>query len=146
MHNSATDLHGSNTDHTREDGVTRPFTGPLSEITSEVIGAAFAVFNELGYGFLEKVYQRALQVELLRRKISADLEAPIPVRYRGVTVGEYYADVLAGGEVLVELKVALAYQKPDEAQLLNALKASGKAVGLLINFGRHKVEFRRFLM
>ena len=95
---------------------------------------------------VEKVYQRALQVELLRRNISADLEAPIPVRYRGVTVGEYYAGLLAGGAVLVELKVALAYQKPDEAQLLNALKASGKSVGLLINFGRHKVEFRRFLM
>jgi GxxExxY protein len=118
---------------------------PFSEVTRVVIGAAFDVFNALGYGFLEKVYQRALQVELISQKISADLEAALPVRYKGVTVGEYFADILVAGEVVVELKVAQAYQRADEAQLLNSLTASGKKVGLLINFGRHKVEFRRFV-
>ena len=120
--------------------------GPHSDITREVIGASFEVYNALGYGFLERVYQRAMQVELVKRKFTADLEAPLPVRYKGVTVGDYFADILVASEVIVELKIAPSYQRADEAQLLNALTASGKKVGLLINFGRHKVEFRRFVM
>jgi GxxExxY protein len=114
-------------------------------VTHDVIGAAFDVHRELGYGFLEKVYQRAMQVELKLRGQSAELEYRIPVKYKGVVVGDYVADLLVADRVLVELKVAPEYQEADEAELLNELKATGLKVGLLINFGRTKVEFERMV-
>jgi GxxExxY protein len=116
-----------------------------AEITREIIGAAFEVYRVLGYGFLEKVYQRAMQVELLRRDLQAELEYPIKVLFKGLTVGDYAADLYVERKVIVELKVAKTYCVQDEAQLLNALKATGVEVGLLINFGREKVEFKRFV-
>ena len=115
------------------------------DITEQIIGAAFEVHSVLGYGFLERVYQRALQAELLRRGISAEIEHRITVSYKGINVGDYAADLFVDGKVVVELKVSAAYNPEDEAQLLNELKASGTKVGLLINFGRQKVEFRRFV-
>jgi len=115
-----------------------------AEITEAVIGAAFEVPNALGFGFLEKVYQRALQVELIGRGLCAELERRIPVTYKGVNVGDYAADLLVNECVIVEVKVAPAYVAADEAQLLNELKATGLTVGLLINFGRAKVQFKRF--
>lgn len=114
-------------------------------ITKEVIGAAFEVHGELGYGFLEKVYQRALQVELIRRGMKAETEHAITVRYRGAVVGEYSADLFVENAVMVELKVAKTYDKRDEPQLLNELKATGIKVGLLINFGQSEVEFKRMV-
>jgi GxxExxY protein len=114
-------------------------------VTHDIIGAAFEVHRELGYGFLEKVYQRAMQVELKLRGQSAELEHRIPLQYKGVGVGDYAADLLVANRVLVELKVAPEYQNADEAQLLNELKATGIKVGLLINFGRAKVEFKRMV-
>ena len=113
------------------------------ETTERIIGAAFEVHRELGYGFLERVYQRALQVELLRAGVSAEIEKCIQVRYKGAVVGEYDADLIVDGCVVVELKVAFQYDKRDEAQLLNELKATGIKVGLLINFGRARVEYKR---
>ena len=115
------------------------------EITQKIIGAAFEVHRELGYGFLERVYQRALQVELLRAGVSAEIEKRIQVKYKGVVVGEYDADLIVDGCVAVELKVTLQYDKRDEAQLLNELKATGIKVGLLVNFGRAKVEYKRLV-
>lgn len=115
------------------------------EITEKIIGAAFEVHQELGYGFLERVYQRALQVELLRAGVSAEIEKRIQVKYKGVVVGEYDADLIVDGCVAVELKVTPQYDKRDEAQLLNELKATGIKVGLLINFGRAKVEYKRLV-
>jgi len=115
------------------------------ETTEKIIGAAFEVHRELGYGFLERVYQRALQVELLRAGASAEIEKRIQVQYKGVVVGDYDADLIVDGCVAVELKVALQYDKRDEAQLLNQLKATGIKVGLLINFGRTKVEYKRLV-
>lgn len=115
------------------------------EITKAIIGSAFEVFNELGYGFLEKVFQRALQAELLQRGHSAELEPSLLVKFKGITVGNYAADLLVDEKVIVELKVAKKYNKQDEAQVLNELKASEVEVGLLINFGREKVEFKRFV-
>ena len=117
---------------------------PHKELTAAIIGAAFEVHGQLGYGFLERVYQRALQVELLGRGYEAETEKRLVVRYKNVVVGDYAADLLVGGTVLVELKVAPQYDKRDEAQLLNELKAAGLKLGLLLNFGRAKVEFRRF--
>lgn len=115
------------------------------EITEKIIGAAFEVHRELGYGFLERVYQRALQVELLRDGVSAEIEKRIQVKYNGVVVGEYDADLIVDGSIAVELKVTPQYDKRDEAQLLNELKATGIKVGLLINFGRAKVEYKRLV-
>jgi len=117
----------------------------FEDTTGAIIGAAFEVYNVLGYGFLEKVYQRALQVELLRRGHSAVLEQPIKVKYKGTIVGEYAADLLVDEKVLVELKVAKEYNPKDEPQLLNELKATEIKVGLLINFGKEEVEFKRFV-
>jgi len=115
------------------------------EITKAIIGAAFEVYNVLGYGFLEKVYQRALQTELLQNGYTAELEPALEVKFKNVIVGNYFADLLVDNKVIVELKVAKWYNKKDEAQLLNELKASEIKVGLLINFGRNKVEFKRFV-
>jgi GxxExxY protein len=113
--------------------------------TRKIIGAAFEVHDQLGYGFLERVYQRALQVELLRRGATAEIEKRIQVHYKGAVVGDYDADVLVDGCVIVEIKVAPQYDKRDEAQLLNELKATGLKVGMLLNFGRAKLEYKRLV-
>src|ERR1017187_8784455 len=117
---------------------------PHKEITEAIIGAAFEVHHHLGYGFLERVYQRALQVEPLQRGFKAELEKRISVRYKDAVVGDYDADILVEGCVLVEIKVAPQYDKRDEAQILNQLKATSLKIGLLLNFGRSRVEFKRF--
>jgi GxxExxY protein len=88
---------------------------PHKEITQAIIGAAFDVHNELGYGFLHRVYQNALQVELGRRKFQTELEKRINVRYKTVVVGDYDADLIVNGTVLVEIKIAPQYDKRDEA-------------------------------
>ena len=115
------------------------------EITNVIIGSAYEVYNILGYGFLERVYQRAMQVELSRRGRLAELEHAIQVKYKGTLVGDFKADLLVDEKVIVELKVAAEYNRSDEAQLLNQLKATGIEVGMLINFGRTGVEFNRFV-
>jgi GxxExxY protein len=114
-----------------------------AEITEKIIGAAFEVYNVLGYGFLESVYQKAMQVELQRVGLKCEIECPIKVKYRNVIVGEFRADLFVDGAVIVELKTAKNLNPDDEPQLLNELKATGVKVGLLINFGRKKVEFER---
>ncbi len=113
--------------------------------TGLIIGASIEVHQQLGYGFLERVYQRALQVELLRHGATAEIEKRIQVQYKGVVVGDYDADLIVDGSVLVEIKVASQYDKRDEAQLLNELKATGIRVGLLVNFGRTKVDYKRLV-
>jgi GxxExxY protein len=118
---------------------------PHKEITEAIIGAAFEVCNELGYGFLHRVYQRALQLELLRRDFKAELEQRITVRYKEAIVGEYDADLIVAESVVVEVKIAPQYDKRDEAQVLNMLKATGIKVGILVNFGRYKVEYKRLV-
>jgi len=115
------------------------------DITEKIIGAAFEVYRVLGYGFLEKVYQRAMQVELQRDGLRVESERKIKVAYKGATVGDYEADLFVEENVIVELKVAENYAPEDEAQLLNELKATGIRVGLLINFGRTRVEFKRLV-
>ena len=116
------------------------------ETTKEVIGAAFEVYDHLGYGFLEKDYQRAMKIELDLRGVPSVLEASIEVMFKGNNAGDYFADILVAKKVLVELKVAEKYIAADEAQLLNELKTTGIKVGLLINFVKHKVEFKRMVM
>jgi GxxExxY protein len=118
---------------------------PHKKITEAIIGAAFDVHNELGYGFLHRVYQRALQVELVRRNYRVNLEKRINVCYKEVVVGDYDAELIIEDCVLIEIKIAPQYDKRDEAQLLNLLKATGIKLGILINFGRAKVEYRRLI-
>ena len=96
---------------------------PHKEITEAIIGSAFEVYKHLGYGFLHRVYQRSLQVELARRGFSADLEKRTTVRYKDVVVGEYDADLIVNSAVLIEIKIAPQYDKRDEAQLLNVLES-----------------------
>jgi GxxExxY protein len=115
------------------------------DVTEQIIGAAFEVHNVLGYGFLERVYQMAMVVELRLRGLDAKPECKIDVFYKNVRVAYYEADLYVNNCVIVELKVAKEYQKADEAQLINELKATGIKVGLLINFGREKVEFKRLV-
>ncbi len=115
------------------------------EITEQIIGAAFEAYRVLGYGFLEKVYQRAMQVELRLRGITAEIESKIKVYFKDNVVGDYQADLFVADAVIVELKVAKTYNRDDEPQLLNELRATGIKVGLMINFGRTKVEFKRMV-
>ena len=116
-----------------------------ADVTEKIIGAAFAVYGELGYGFLESVYQKAMQVELHQAGLKCEIECPIKVKYRNVIVGDFRADLFVNDVVIVELKTAKNYNAEDEPQLLNELKATGIKVGLLINFGRKKVEFKRMV-
>jgi len=115
------------------------------KITEAIIGSAFEVYKILGYGFLGKVYQKAMQVELTNRGYSAQLEFPLIVKYKNTIVGDYKADIFVEEKVIVELKVAKEYKSSDEPQLLNELKATKIEVGLLINFGKEKVQFKRFV-
>jgi GxxExxY protein len=115
------------------------------ETTSKIIGAAFEVHAQLGYGFLERVYQRALQLELLGRGATAELEKHVNVQYKGVIVADYDVDLLVDDCLAVEIKVAAQYDKRDEAQLLNELKSTGMKVGMLVNFGRSRVEYKRLV-
>jgi len=116
-----------------------------ADVTEKIIGAAFAVYSELGHGFLESVYQKAMQVELHQAGLKCEIECPIKVKYRNIIVGDFRADLLVNDVVIVELKTARNYNADDEPQLLNELKATGIKVGLLINFGRTKVEFKRMV-
>lgn len=116
------------------------------EITEQIIGAAFEVYKVLGYGFLESVYKKAMQAELISRGLRAAVEHEIFVYYKKAQVGYFKADVFVNESVIVELKIAKSYCSDDEPQLLNELKASGVKVGMLINFGRTKVEFKRMVM
>ena len=115
------------------------------EITEQIIGAAFEVYKVLGYGFLEKVYHKALVVELKLRRLPIEEEYAIKVIYKNETVGEYYADIFVERKVIVEIKVDDKYNSQHEAQLLNYLKATGIKIGLLINFGKSKCEFKRLI-
>ncbi len=115
------------------------------EITEQIIGAAYEVYNHLGYGFLEKVYRKAMVVELGLRGVAVEEHVPIEVKYKNFSVGNYEADLFVENRIIVELKVAKEYQTQDESQLLNELKAIAIKVGLLINFGKTKVEFKRLV-
>lgn len=115
------------------------------DVTEKIIGAAFEVYRELGYGFLEAIYQKAMQMELVAKGLKAEIENKIKVHYKGVEIGHYEADIFVEECVLVELKVAKDYNPADEAQLLNELKATGVKVGLLINFGRAGVKYKRMV-
>ena len=112
------------------------------ELTEKIIKIFYKVYNKLGYGFLEKVYENALMIELRKEDIYAINQSPIKVSYDGEIIGEYYADILVEGKVLLEIKAARNLAEEHEAQLLNYLKATDSEVGLLLNFGP-KPEVKR---
>lgn len=105
------------------------------ELTQEIIGTFYDVYNALGYGFLEKVYENALVIELRVRGFQVEQQKPISIQYRNQIIGEYYADILINDLIIIELKATKALAKEHEAQLLNYLKATRYEVGLLMNFG-----------
>jgi GxxExxY protein len=119
--------------------------GLHAEITGEIIGAANAVFRELGIGFLEKVYENALAVELTNRGLRVQQQVPIQVFYKGTLVGIFDADLLVEGLVIVELKAIEMLGRIHEVQLVNYLRATEIEVGLLINFGSQFQVTRRLL-
>ena len=112
------------------------------EITDKVIKAYYAVYNVLGYGFLEKVYENAMYIELTKVGLKVIKQQAIKVHYDEQQVGEYYADLIVEDLVIIELKAAEAIIEEHEHQLLNYLKATDKEVGLLLNFGK-KPQFKR---
>jgi GxxExxY protein len=126
----------------RQDGQDRELK--YGEITRAVIGCAFEVMKELGAGFLESVYEKALLLALRQKGLSAAAQHPITVRFRGETVGEFFADLLVETKVVVELKAVRTIAPEHQAQVINYLNATGIEVGLLINFGNPKLEYRRF--
>ena len=115
-----------------------------SELTNQIIGAFYDVYNELGHGFLESTYAEAMMISLQQVGLTAVREVPVSVWFRGKKVGQYFADILVGDAVLLELKAARAIESAHEAQLLHYLRATEIEVGLLLNFGV-RPQFRRLL-
>lgn len=114
-----------------------------AKITEQIIGAAYEVWNELGFGFLESVYERSLVIALRDRGLATQTQLPIGVSFRGESVGEYVGDLLVERVVLVELKSAKQLAAAHEVQLVNYLSATGLDIGLLINFGPSGVDVKR---
>jgi GxxExxY protein len=114
-----------------------------AELTEAIIGAAMKVHRKLGPGFLESVYQKALAYELHKQGLRVECEKPIQVIYDGVAVGDFAADMLVEGSVMIEIKAAQALNPAHEVQLVNYLTATGVEIGLLLNFGADKLEFKR---
>ena len=117
----------------------------LNLVSEKIIGCSFTVSNTLGAGFLEKVYQNALVIELLNAELKVEKEKAITIHYKGTVVGEYFADILVNQEIIIETKAVQTLNEIHQAQLLNYLKATQLPLGLLINFGTPKVQIKRML-
>ena len=118
----------------------------INDLTYKINGAIFEVNRELGPGFLEKVYENALLIELRDKGLKAENQVSIEVKYKGKDVGEYFADIVVEDRVVIELKAVESVQKVHEAQLLNYLRATGYKMGLLVNFKYPKAEIKRFVL
>ena len=118
----------------------------INELTYEINGAVFEVNRVLGPGFLERVYQNALMVELRNRGLKAESQAAITVDYKDNVVGEYIADILVEEKVILELETVDRLEKIHEAQLLNYLRATGIKIGILVNFKHTRAEIKRMVL
>jgi GxxExxY protein len=118
----------------------------INDITYKINGAIFEVNKILGPGFLEKVYENALMVELRKRGLIAESQVPIKVEYKDECVGEYIADLIIEKSVIVEVKTVDALSNTHQAQLLNYLKATGLTVGILVNFNKSKADIKRMVL
>lgn len=112
------------------------------EITEKIIKSYFTVYNTLGYGFLEKVYENAMAIELRKNGLEVKCQYPINVQYENEIVGEYFADMIVNGLVVIELKAVQEISEVHECQLINYLKATNIELGLLLNFGK-EAEYKR---
>jgi len=112
------------------------------ELSNKIIKAFYNVYNELGYGFLEKVYENAMLLELKIMGLSCEKQKPIKVNYHNAIVGEYFADIIVDNQIILELKATENLCPEHELQLINYLKATNKEVGLLLNFGKEP-QFKR---
>ena len=113
------------------------------ELTEKIIGCAYRVYNRMGFGFLESVYEKCMLIELRKAGFDIESQKPIRVEYDGEVVGDFIADILVNDTVLLELKSVRKLVEAHEVQLVNYLVATGKPVGLLINFGETKVGVKR---
>ena len=113
------------------------------ELTRKIIAAAFDVYNRMGFGFLESVYEKCLLIEFRKAGLRAESQKPIIVKYENEVVGEFKADIIVEDTVIVELKSVKQIIQAHEVQLVNYLVATGKPVGLIQNFGEEKVEVKR---
>ena len=112
-------------------------------MTEQIIGCAYTVSNNLGCGFLEKVYENSLAIELIASKLKVQTQKPITIFYAGQVVGEYFADLLVEDEIIMELKAVKTIENIHFAQCQNYLKATGKKLGLVLNFGGERVQVKR---
>ena len=112
-------------------------------VTKTIIGCAYIVYNKMGFGFLESVYEKCMLIELCKAGLNAESQKPITVYYDGEIVGQFVADIIVDDTIILELKSVRRIVKAHEVQLVNYLVATGKPVGLLLNFGESKVEIKR---
>ena len=117
----------------------------LNDVSEKIIGAAFEVSNVLGVGFLEKVYENALNLELRSRGFETQQQAPLKVYYKGELVGDYFADILVENEIIIETKAVKQLDNIHSAQCLNYLRITGLKLCLLINFNKPRVEIKRIV-
>lgn len=113
------------------------------ELTEKIIAAAYDLYNKMGFGFLESVYEKCLFIELRKRNLKAESQKPIIVEYENEVVGEFRADIIVEDIVILELKSVRQITQAHEVQLVNYLVATGKPVGLILNFGEKQVEVKR---
>ena len=113
------------------------------ELTQKIIAAAYKVYKQLGFGFLESVYKKSMLIELVKAELTAEMEKPLKVFYENQVVGDFFVDVFVENTVVVELKSVQHLAKEHEVQLVNYLKALHRDIGLLINFGPAGVEVKR---
>ena len=115
------------------------------DLSYKIIGLAMEVHTKLGYGFLEKVYENAVMILLEREEIHATQQAPIKVHFEGEIVGDYYADILVENKIILELKAIEKITDVHRAQTLNYLKATGLRLAILLNFGKERLQYERFV-
>ena len=113
------------------------------ELTEKVIGCAYGVYNKMGHGFLESVYEKCLMIELKKAGLNAESQKPITVHYEGEIVGDFMADIIVEKSLILELKAVRRIIRVHEIQLVNYLAATGIDVGLILNFAEEKVEVKR---
>lgn len=118
----------------------------LNQLTEKIIGCAYTVSNKLGVGFLEKVYENALAIEIRKAGLSPSQQVQIKVHYEGINVGDFVADLLVNDRIIVELKATKQIDPSHTAQCMNYLKATGCKICLLINFGTPKIEIKRIVL
>jgi len=114
-----------------------------NDLTEKIIACAYTVYNKMGYGYLESVYEKCMLIELAEVGLKAESQKPINVSYKGRSVGDFVADIIVSDTVIIELKSVAKIAKAHEIQLVNYLTATDKDVGLILNFAEEKVEVKR---